>query len=716
MKYKLPSIILIACFSPALLLGQHETYTVKKAPFSSDKYDEFAPVYYKNGIVFTTNRNPNLINYSNSQNKGLYKIDFVDTTQAVSWEKAKLFSKELTSKYNDGPVTFTGGNDTIFYSRNLDVSTTLHDVSAPRNKLGIFWSVREGSVWTKPREFRADNEWYNITSPCISPDGKRLYFASDKEGGLGGSDLYYSQWKDGYWNDPVNLGPVINSSGNESYPFINHSGELFFSSDGRQGLGGKDIYFSRMTESGWSTPVPLDPPINSKFDDFGIITDSVMSSGYFSSSREKSIDIFQFKTNYQQVFYAATQKQNQYCFSFIDTGIITIDTARLAFEWDFGDGGRAPGLSANHCFPGSGNYAVSLNVKDKATGKNFFTKLSYAVAIRDFEQPFISSIDASYIGDSIDFDSRKSYLPGSKILSYTWNFGDGTRAQGEKARHAFDKEGEYIINLGLSVRSQVTGLIEKTGTSKKVRILADRQTLSNYLVENRPAEPPVGDVRQSGNARVNVISSAEADLAKDALFFVEVYSSDISIGADNSILKKIPSNYRVDEIYDNISKTYSYVVDRQMNLMAAYPAYREMVALGFEKAKIRAAALTDPAEKELLNIKRIFGIVTDAYFDNLNRLTSSGYLMLDQVVKVMSKYPDKKFSISIHTDNTGSHEEKLALSKAQALIVYNYLINKGIEKQRLESAGYGDTRPIADPATREGRALNRRIDISVIIK
>ena len=132
------------------------------------------------------------------------------------------------------------------------------NLSSVRNKLGIFYAVFDGKDWTKIRELRINSEWYNVTTPWISPDGKKLYFASDKPDGYGGSDLYYCQWKHDYWDEPVNLGPVINTKGNESYPFMNAAGEFFFSSDGHPGIGGKDIFFSRLSDSTWIEPVCLD--------------------------------------------------------------------------------------------------------------------------------------------------------------------------------------------------------------------------------------------------------------------------------------------------------------------------------------------------------------------------------------------------------------------------------------------------------------------------
>jgi hypothetical protein len=273
MNYKLATGILVASFFQTLLLGQNETYSIKKAFFSSDVYDEFSPVYYQNGIVFCSNRNLSLLNRSTDQDKGLFKIYFVDTTLDTDWQSARLFSKKLTTSLNDGPVTFNRWRDTIYFSRNLEVSNKLSDVSNPRNRLGIFSAVKIDGQWTKVRDLRINNEWYSVTTPWLSPDGKKLFFASDKPGGFGGSDLYYSEWKEERWNDPVNLGPVINTQNNESYPFINPAGELFFSSDGPQGLGGKDIYFSRFSDSTWLTPVHIDAPINSASDDFGIIND-----------------------------------------------------------------------------------------------------------------------------------------------------------------------------------------------------------------------------------------------------------------------------------------------------------------------------------------------------------------------------------------------------------------------------------------------------------
>jgi outer membrane protein OmpA-like peptidoglycan-associated protein len=714
MNYKLATGILVASFFQTLLLGQNETYSIKKAFFSSDVYDEFSPVYYQNGIVFCSNRNLSLLNRSTDQDKGLFKIYFVDTTLDTDWQSARLFSKKLTTSLNDGPVTFNRWRDTIYFSRNLEVSNKLSDVSNPRNRLGIFSAVKIDGQWTKVRDLRINNEWYSVTTPWLSPDGKKLFFASDKPGGFGGSDLYYSEWKEERWNDPVNLGPVINTQNNESYPFINPAGELFFSSDGPQGLGGKDIYFSRFSDSTWLTPVHIDAPINSASDDFGIITDSLMNSGYFSSNRDKTIDIYYFKTNFPQIFYTSIQKENQYCFNFSDSGSIAIDTLNLQYLWDFGDRQKTSGEVVNHCFQGPGEYYVKLDIVEKSTGDIFFSKLRFKVELKDFEQPYINSYDIAVKGDSIDFDALKSYLPGYKILSFSWDFGDGTRLQGPRVKHAFEDKGEYMVNLGLVLKSDSTGAIRKTGSSKKIVVVNDLHEISSYLAKKTSSRTSYPDIWKYPNATIKSIYSAEKDFKQDAVFQVMLISSKTKINLHGDYFKNVPKNYEVKEVFNKDAEMYNYIVDQQMNLMSTYISYKEMEKSGFKSVHTIIEIIKDPAEQAIFNIKKIFGTSTDTYFDSYNRLTSSAYLLLDQIIKILNKYPDIKLEVDVHTDNTGSPDDKLNLSKRYAQIITNYLIGKGMDASRLVAKGFGSTKPIASNGLDEGRNLNRRIDFVVL--
>ena len=274
----------------------------------------------------------------------------------------------------------------------------------------------------------------------------------------------------------MNLGPLINTTGNETYPFINETGELFFSSDGLKGLGGKDIFVTKQRGLEWFPPVRLEAPLNSEYDDFGIVTNAVMNEGYFSSKRGKTIDIYGFRSELMQVWFSEPQKENRYCFTVSDSTTIQVDTLRLQYVWDFGDNTKAYGTKAQHCFPGPGNYNVNLNITDRRTGKSFFRKLTYDLKIFDYEQPYITSPDHAVTGERVVFDALKSYCPGYNITGYFWDFGDGTQMVGERVNHSFGKEGEYDVRLGLTMKSQETGGTVKHAVTKKVFVFRVNRT------------------------------------------------------------------------------------------------------------------------------------------------------------------------------------------------------------------------------------------------
>jgi len=715
MNFKSKVFILTACLFPAVLSGQTETYSVQKTGFSSATHDEFSPVFYRNGLVFCTTRNTGLSEYSNSQNLGFTKIFYVDSIIGGKWGRSGLLSKYLKSKLNDGPATFNAAGDTIYFSRNQFTEGNLKNIPASRNKLGIFYAVREGKKWTKIREMRINNEWYNISTPYLSSDGKKIYFASDRPEGFGGSDLYYSEWKGDYWNDPVNLGPVINTPGNEAYPFINPAGELFFSSDGHPGVGGKDIFYSRMKDDEWLPPVRIDPPVNSPKDDFGIITDSLIAEGYFSSNRGKSIDIYKFKTNFPQIFYTDIQKENQYCFRFSDSGAIDVDTLYLRYAWDFGDGKKANGAVVHHCYPGPGKYDVKLDLIDRASGNVFFSKLAYSLNLKDYEQPYINSPDAVITGESIDFDAHKSFLPGYKILSYSWDFSDGGRMQGESVKYSFKQPGDVKVNLGLKLKSLSTGIIHNTGVTKSIAVFNDSGEKAAYLAKKASEKVQLPDITKYGNAFITKKYSAEEEFNQKALFRIELLSSKERPGISNRIFRNIPVKYVVKEEIAADSGIYRYYIsDEQIRLMATYPAFREIAGSGFKGARINLSIITDPIEKALFDLKKNYGDLSDTYFDNFNRLTANSYLMLDQIVILMNRNPGIRLEIGVHTDNPGSATSNLTLSQSRAQLMVNYLINRGIDGKRLVGKGYGGNNPVASNVLEKDRRLNRRVDLRLI--
>jgi len=714
MKLRVLLIFLSAVLIHLNLYGQTEKFFAEKSTFSSDKFDEFSPSWFNSGLVFCSNRKNNpFLDFSDSRNRGMIKMFYVDTIPGIEWTKYAEFAKEIQTKLNNGPVTFNASGDTMYYSRNRIVEGDAKKLSVYRNKLGLFSSVYNGQEWTMVREFRFNSEWYNITSPCLSPDGQRLYFASDRPDGFGGADIYYCRLRNGYWEEPVNLGPAVNTSGNESYPYINEVGELFFSSD-VSGFGGKDIFVTKEKRTNiWYPPVHLDAPINSEFDDFGIITDNLMTQGYFSSNREETLDIYKFRTLRKEIWFHEPQKENQYCFILSDSGSIAVDTLNLKYEWTLEDDSKKYGRTINHCFPGSGNFKVVLNIIDRETEDVFFHKSNYDIEIVDNEQPFINSPDHALINQVMDFDGLKSYYPGYSIESYFWDFGDGTLNSGGRLNHAYYASGEYTVKLELTLKSLTTGKYRKRAVSKKVMIFSNERDRSDYFRGQPETEQEYINIGEHKNVSISSDYNAEALYGKPAVFRVEVLSSPTSITPDNILFDNIPAHYHLKELFSEEDNIYKYSVFEQTSLLATYPTYREMKSLGYTDAKIRLYLLDDPVEIELYYLKERYGVLSELYFDVDNRLLTNAYLMFNKVAKLMTDYPEINLEIGVHTDDLGSAEYNLRMSQTRAQLLVDYLISAGMERDRLIAKGYGESQPVASNVRERGRRLNRRIDITI---
>lgn len=206
------------------------------------------------------------------------------------------FSSDINSKYHEGPVTFSSDGSTIIFTRNNFLKGRAGKSSDNISKLKLYTAQLQDGGWANVQELPFNSDEYSTGHPSLSRDGKALYFASDRPGGQGGTDLYVVRWQDDRWSEPTNLGTSINTSGNEMFPFVDETGNLYFASNGYENsLGGLDLYYANMSSGTTPRVHHLDAPLNSSADDFGIISDANRSTGYFSSNRfEDNDNIFRF--------------------------------------------------------------------------------------------------------------------------------------------------------------------------------------------------------------------------------------------------------------------------------------------------------------------------------------------------------------------------------------------------------------------------------------
>ena len=642
---------------------------------------------------------------------------FIRPQDSLGWESSVLLAEELLTSYHDGPASFNKEMNVIYFTRNYYVENKLKDVYDPQNKLGIFSAEFNEEKWINMKPFKYNDPNYSFLTPVLSLDESRLYFASDKPGGSGGADLYYCNRNKNDWEEPVNLGPAVNTSGNESFPFISDGGDLIFASDGFFGLGGKDIYYTREIDGRWITPIPLEPPINSAKDDFGLITTGNMEEGYFSSSRDESDDIYYFKTEFPQFFTCDSLQDNQYCFLFYDEGNLDLDTLPLRYEWDFGDGEKEIGLEVEHCYSGPGEYTVQLSIIDNNTGNTFFTQSSFVFELKDVLQPFINSPDASIIDTKIRFDGLRTNLPDFNIAEYIWDFGDGYKQKGPEAEHSYNNTGEYIVQLGLLSDKDSLGISSRSCVYKKIVILEDYQALAMHTAKAKGELAALPENEESDQSVVNNLYSYGDALRQNAVFRVEILTTDTQLSIDSSLFDPLRGEYDIKEVYLKGENLYSYTVGEEKDVLETYSIYNEMIALGYNNARVRSYILADMAEDELIELTKAFGEFADALFEfDKHRITTASYPILDQLVEIMNKYPFIKIEIAAHTDNMGSFEYNMNLSQRRVQSIVDYLVGKGISENRIIGKGYGESRPIATNNTEKGREMNRRVEFIVINK
>lgn len=263
------------------------SYKLSKLSINSENGD-FCPVLYNDGIVFTSSRDNNKISQHTHEWTGQPFLSlYYATGKANAFKEITPFDLHLQIKYNDGPVSFNQKGDEIYITRNnIDKARSLIKKNQAIN-LQIFHAKKENDTWREIDDFKYNSNEYNCGHTALSPDGSRLYFASDMPGGSGGMDLYVCEKDSSGWAKPVNLGSRINTPGNELFPYLHDDGTFIFSSNGRDGLGGLDVYSCTMKAGNIiDEPKNMGAPINSSEDDFGVIYDNKTHMGYLSTNRD----------------------------------------------------------------------------------------------------------------------------------------------------------------------------------------------------------------------------------------------------------------------------------------------------------------------------------------------------------------------------------------------------------------------------------------------
>ncbi len=591
-----------------------DAYKVDTVSFNT-KFNDFSAVNFDGEkIVFASARAKTswITRKHGWTNENYYNMYITSKGKDGKYAKPILFLEDFSTKFNDGPSCFSKDNKTIFFTRNgLGKKSKSSDGSA---KLRILQaSVVRNSIFSL-LDLKFNNKEYNCAHPAISNDDKTLYFASDMGGGKGGMDIWFCKLGvDGTWSTPTNMGPKVNTAGNEVFPFITAENVLYFSSNGHDGIGGLDVYETKLKDDVAGRVYNMGKPVNSEHDDFAYNLNAEGKKGFLSSNRKAGA---------------------------LNDDIYTVEVLRKVARGKI----------------------INILVKDKETNEPLtFTKIK------------------------LNADSFETNEKGLLQTTLEEDMSYGLIILKDKFKDVTDS---------LSTKSSIEDEFTKEYAMEKASNISLLAAI--YDARTGAGIPDVKITLQDLND-------------KDSF---EMIKTD----KNGEYTKQLPTKkvgdklaYLVTVEKENyISKTLNYYYDIkkdgeiQMNELLALTIAKVEVGVDLGKA---------------IDIKPI-------YFDlGKAKIRADAAIELDKMVVLMKKYTQMIIELGAHTDCRGAAVQNLKLSGLRAKAGATYIISKGIDKARLSSKGYGESKllntcacegKIKPTCSEEEHAKNRRTEFVIV--
>ena len=303
----------------------------------NSEYSDFGSSLFDNKLIFASSRfvgvSKRVFEWTNQAFTNLYFSEF---TANGNLDEPKRFDNKINSKFHESTPVYTKDGKIMYFTRNNYLNGKEARDANRITLLKVYRAKLEDGKWTNVTELPFNSDFYSVAHPMLSTDDKTLYFASDMPGTFGQSDLFkVTINEDGSYTTPVNLGASINTEGRETFPFISGDNELYFASDGRPGLGGLDIFVSKIENQNTFTEVQnIGAPVNGPQDDFAFLIDSKSRNGFFTSNRNGG-------KGYDDI-YKFTETRKLTCQQFlagiitdIETGLILVNAKVSLFDGKF---------------------------------------------------------------------------------------------------------------------------------------------------------------------------------------------------------------------------------------------------------------------------------------------------------------------------------------------------------------------------------------------
>lgn len=607
---------------------------------------DFSPVPYKGGVVFTSTRgrdNTKMIDQWTNDN--FSDLFYAEKDGNGQFKAPVVFEGRINEEFHDGTATFNKSGTRMYFSRNSEGKN-----SKEVNDLKIYSADLVDGVWTNIKALSFNDKEFATCHPTLSPNGRYLYFASNRPGGIGGMDLYVVNKRGANWSTPRNLGPTINTPSNEIFPFTNKKDELFFASNGHQGMGGLDIYSVEKSDGDWLSVDNLGAPFNSIKDDFGFSQMNNGKEGYFSSSRGNGVggdDIYQWQSD-----------------ELISS---SMDNANIIAVIDEASGARIPAAMVTIT-------EGVVNKVSETTGKEKVENESVMISFLTDNKGMVSPSFATGQTYTISVNKpgyttyRKVVTAYDLLKAREWTVAiakrDGVVLEGAVLNKKYDHS---VPNAVVTLFNYCTG--------EKEKVLSDSEGKFSFFLDCKCDYEIVGE-KERFKADKKTISTIDINCEDTHPITTTLLLNIGSAPKTTSISRSVP-----------MASSPTRVVSAPVNTPVATPS----VSTSVNRATPIMKNLSDLSSDNLdLSVGNI--ITLDKLYYDYDKffIRPDAAKELDRIVILMKQYSSIELELSSHTDARGRKGYNQTLSQKRADVAINYIISKGVARNRLIARGLGE--------------------------
>ena len=696
------------CDIAATLQADADVIVKNMEELNSEKLD-FSPMFYRDGLVFTSTRdhNKNL-----SKRKDLWTNDnFMDlyfaevSADDISSGLSTLF-KDVNIKYHDGTATFTQDQNTMYFARsNSGKGGKRKKDKKGITRLKIYESKSGGKGWSEAKELTFNDDEYDTCHPTLSEDGNVLFFSSDRPGGYGGMDLYKSRRIGNGWSEPENLGAEINTEGNEIFPYIHEDGTLFFASNGLPGIGGLDIFSTIGVQNQdfnttWSKPNNLGKPLNTKKDDFGLIVDISGTKGYFTSNREGGNgmdDIYSFICkkgihNIGKSIAKSTLVTTTISVCDEKTGELLSDVNVNVFSMD--ETNSSNGFAMNQL---DDEFLMELKPIDDKREKYTLNLVKRGSRVsQGADNQFFTNKDGQF---SPSFSTKENYKiklekDGYELLDYDFNYND------------YLKTKDNCIPMRRLNCTQFMGTVLNK-KYKKVMPNAEVTVMNQCTGE-------VENMTSDKNGKFSFCMECGCDY--EILATKQYFSQDIKMAEKFECNETLALDFLLENSGGGLAglNTPIPTPNPQPTGYAGYPYPNPYPPMNYN--------YPPPPPNYNPNLYKVGMVIElkNIFYDfDKSYIREDASPELDKVVDLLRNYPSMRIELGSHTDARATNAYNQALSQRRANEAVKYIVKKGIARYRIVAMGYGEhvlKNHCADgiECPEEAHQRNRRTEIKVL--